>query len=73
MSGKPRRGGFAPSISEQSLFSIAQFKDVLSIFQQLTQSPELKWGKRAVYAAGIAAVVDIAHNLCLAARYIWKL
>lgn len=76
MSAKPRSGGFTPTISEDAVFTISQFKDVLSIYdsiyQRLTKSPEVKLAKWSIYAAGVAAVIEILHIAWLATRYIWK-
>jgi hypothetical protein len=63
-------GGFSPANpAADNNLSISDLERILGIFQRLTNNPLIKW---SIYAAGIAALLDIVHLAWLAARYVFR-
>jgi hypothetical protein len=62
----PRKPGtFAVEVKGTAEFDMKHLKDFFEFFESRT----VKW---VVYAAGTAAVLDIAHTLFLAARFLFR-
>ena len=63
------KGGYAPAPPrEPATFTIAEMRELGDYFKSLFEDSPIRW---VIYAAGIAAVLDILHITWLAVRFLY--